>query len=51
MYSSLKNPVTFVEVEVRVREKNVTGVIPNQSNDIVVEYVEGEALSEVSFEV
>ena len=51
MYSSPKNLVTFVEVEVWVGEENSTGVFASQSNDIVVEDVEREALSQVSLEV
>ena len=50
MYGSLKNPVTLVEVEAWVREENSTGVLPSQSDDIVVEHVEGEALPMVSLE-
>ena len=50
MYGSLKNPVTLVEVEAWVREENSTGVLPSQSDDIVMEHVEGEALPMVSLE-
>ena len=35
----------------RVRIESLTSVFPGQSNDIVVENVEGEALSEVLLEV
>jgi len=50
-HSSHKYPVTLVEVEVWVREERLTSILPNQSNDIMVEDVEREALSDVSLEV
>ena len=51
LYSPPKNPVTLVNVEVWVGEENSTGVLPSQSDDIMVEHVEGEVLPVVSHEV
>ena len=50
-YSPHKDPVTLIEVEVWVREENLTSIFPSQSNDVMVEHVEREALSEVFLQV
>jgi len=50
-YGSLEDPVTLVEAEAWLREESLTSVLPGQSNNIMVEHVEGEALSEVPLEV
>ena len=50
MYSPPKNSVTLVKVEDRVKE-NSAGVPPSQSDDLMMEYIEGEALPMVSLEV
>ena len=49
--SSHQNLVTLAEVEVWARVERFTGILPSQSNDVMMEYFEREALSEVSFEV
>ena len=51
IYSPPKDPVTFGKVEVRVGEESSTGILSSQNNDIMVEHVEGEALSKISLEV
>ena len=43
--------VALVEVEVWVRVESLAGIFPGQSDDIMVEYIEGEALAEVSLEI
>ena len=43
--------VTLVEGKVLVRIESLTSVLPNQGDDIVVEYVEREALSEIPLEI
>jgi len=50
-HRSLKDLVTLEEVEVWVRVERLTSILPNQSNDIMVEDVERETLSEVLLEV
>ena len=50
-YSPHKDPVTLIEVEVWVREEKLTSIFPSQSNDVMVEHVEREALSGVSLQV
>jgi len=50
-HSSHKNLVTLVEIEVWVREEGLTSILPGQSNDLMVEDVEREALPEVLLEV
>ena len=43
--------VALVEVDMRVGIESSTGIFSNQSNDVVMEHVERETLSEVSLEV
>ena len=43
--------VALVEVEVRVRIENLAGILPSQSDDCMVEHIEGEALPMVSLGV
>ena len=38
-------------MKVRVGEENLTSILPSQGNDIMVEYIERETLSEVSLEI
>ena len=46
-----QNLVTLAEAKVWAREEHFTSILSSQSNDLMLEYVEREALSEVSFEV
>jgi hypothetical protein len=50
-YSSHENLVTIIDAEVWMRKKYMTSILPSQSDDFVVEYVERKALSHVSFVV
>ena len=50
-HSSHKNSVTLIEAEVWIGEEGLASVFPSQSNDVVVEHVEREALAEVPFEI
>ena len=50
-YSSPQNLVTLADVEMGVGEENSTSILPTQSNDVMVEDVEREALAEVLFQV
>ena len=48
---SHKDPVTLVEVKVLVREENSTSILSGQGDDIMMEHIERETLSEVPLEV
>jgi hypothetical protein len=50
-YSSHENLVTPADVEMGVGEENPTSILSTQSNDVMVEDVEREALAEVLFQV
>ena len=50
MHIAQKDLVTLSEVEVWVRKESLASIFSSQNNDIVVEHVEGEALSEGLFE-
>ena len=50
-HSSHEKFVALIEIEVRVRVKSFPPLFPNQSNDVMVEHVEGKALSEVLLEI
>ena len=50
-YCSPQDPITLAKVEAWVRVENSTSVLPGQGDHVMVEDVEGEALSEVSLEV
>ena len=50
-HSSHKEFVALVEVEVVVRVKSFPSLFPSQSNDVMVEYIKREALSEVFLEL
>ena len=50
-HSPHEDPVALVWVEVCVGEESLASVLSSQSNDVMVEHVEGEALSGVPLEV
>ena len=50
-HSSHKNLVTVVDAEVGVRKEDLTGILPSQSDDFVVEYVERKAFPQISVKV
>ena len=51
LHRSHKDLVTLVEGKVLVGVESLTGVLSNQCDDIMVEHIERETLSEVSLEV
>ena len=50
-HSSRENLVTFTDIEMRIRKKNLTSALSSQGNHVMVEYVEREAHSRVTIEV
>jgi len=50
-HPSHKDLVTLVEGKVLVRVESLTGILPNQGDDIMMKHIERETLSEVPLEV
>jgi len=50
-HSSHQNLVALTKVEVWGRVEHLASILPSQGNDIMMEHVEREALSEISLEI